>query len=141
MNGVRPLALILAALAVCMTLASMWPHLAGGQAALPAEVVEGAVSRQDCDRDDDVSITVDGIYDFNNNYILRNPPDYADGDSIWIGYTVTNTSCHDVTVTVALTGSKTGKTIHVKAALRTLAQRGVSSWLQAERVPAGTNGT
>ena len=109
MNGVRPLALILAALAVCMTLASMWPHLAGGQAALPAEVVEGAVLRQDCV--DDVSVTVDAVWE-GFTYTLADPPDYADGDDIWIAYTVTNISCGDITVTVALTGSVSNAAIH-----------------------------
>ena len=115
MNGVRPLVLILAALAVSVALASMWPHLAGGQRGLPAEVVEGApLQQQDCD--DDVSITVEGVYDLGNlDYSLNDPPDYAAGDSIWIGYTVTNTGCHDVKVTVAFTGSKSGKTIHVES--------------------------
>ena len=56
-NGVRPLALVLAALAVSVALASMLPHLTGGQASLPAEIAEGAVSQQGCDRDDDVSVT------------------------------------------------------------------------------------
>ena len=109
MNGVRPLALILAALAVGMTLASMWPHLAGGQAALPAEVVEGAVLRQSCV--DDASVTVDAVWE-GFTYTLADPPDYADGDDIWIAYTVTNNSCGDVTVTVALTGSVSNAAIH-----------------------------
>ena len=89
----------------------MWPHLTDGQASLPAEVVEGAPLQQSCA--DDVSVTVDGIYDLDNlDYSLNDPPDYADGARIVIYYTVTNASCSDVTVTAALTGSVTGATIH-----------------------------
>ena len=58
MNVARPLPLILAALTGCAVLASMWLLLSNGHAPLPAEVVEGAVLQQGCDRDDDVSITV-----------------------------------------------------------------------------------
>ncbi len=113
MNGVRPLALILAVVTGCAVLASLWPHLAGGQASLPAEVVEGAVLHQDCV--DDVSVTISsqwGVVDRNNNYELKNPPDYKAGDDIRIYYDVSNSSCSNVTVTVELKGSVTGAVIH-----------------------------
>jgi len=115
-NGVRPLALILAALAVCMALASMWPHLAGGQASMPAEVAEGAVLQQDCDRDDDVSVTAPWVVEGVGYTLEKDPPDYADGDDIRIYYDVENSSCHEVSVTVALTGSVSGATIHISDA-------------------------
>ena len=108
MNGGRPLALILATLAGCVALASMWLHLAGGQASLPTEVVEGAVLQQDCV--DDVSVKDVGIYD--SDYDLDEPPDYASDAQIVIYYDVTNSSCRNVTVTVELKGSVTGADIH-----------------------------
>ncbi|MDE2788756.1 MAG: hypothetical protein OXL37_19160 [Chloroflexota bacterium] len=110
MNGVRPLALILAALAVCVALASMWPHLAGGQAPLPAEVVEGAVLQQDCV--DDVSIQNLSVYDRGNGYVFKDSRNYADGDDIVIFYDVVNSSCQELTVAVDLTGSVSGAKIH-----------------------------
>ena len=106
------MALILAALAVCVPLASMWPHLAGGQATLPAEVAEGAVLQQDCD--DDVSVTISsewGVIE-RTTYTLKDPPDYKAGDDIGIYYDVTNSSCRSVTVTVELKGSVSEATIH-----------------------------
>jgi len=111
-NGVRPLALILAVLAVGMALAVMWPHLTGGQASMPAEVAEGAVLQQDCT--DDVSVTISsqwGVIE-RTTYTLKDPPDYKAGDDIGIYYDVTNSSCRNVTVTVALKGSVSEATIH-----------------------------
>ena len=113
MRGVYLLILMLAATAVSMSLAGWMTHPASGAAVAPVETPQ-RTEQQDCDRDDDVSVTVDGVYDASrSDYGLNDPPDYADGDRIWIGYTVTNASCHDVTVTVALNGSESGKTIHV----------------------------
>ena len=54
---------------------------------------------------DDVSITVSDPADFNYNYGLKDPPDYGADDELWIYYDVDNSSCQDVTVSVALTGS------------------------------------
>ena len=109
MNSARPLALILAVLAGCVALASVLPGLAGWRSSLPAEIAEGAASQQSCA--DEVSITVDGVWE-GFTYTLADPPDYANGDDIWIAYTVTNDSCGDVTVTVALAGSVSKATIH-----------------------------
>ena len=108
-NAARPLALVLAVLGGCVALASAWPGLSSWTASLPAETAEGATSRQSCV--DDVSVTVDAVWE-GFTYTLAVPPDYADGDDIWIAYTVTNNSCSVVTVTVALTGSVSGATIH-----------------------------
>jgi len=108
-NGVRPLALVLAALAVCVALAFMWLQIAGGQASLPAEVVEGATSQQDCV--DDVKVTAPWVGEL--DYTLKTPPDYSGDDQIFIYYDVTNSSCQEITVTVVLTGSVSGATIHV----------------------------
>ena len=77
---------------------------------MPAGVVESAAPQQSCV--DDVSITILGLADFNNNYALLDPPDYADGDHIRIYYDVTNSSCREVTVTVELKGSVSEATIH-----------------------------
>ena len=118
MRRVYLLMLVLAAIAAGTSLTGWATYAAGGAAIAPVETPQRAAAQQDCTADDDVSITVDGVYDFNNfnnNYILRNPPDYADGDSIWIGYTVTNASCHDITVTVSLTGSESGETIQIES--------------------------
>ena len=109
MNAVRPLALILAVLAGCVTLASVCAGHVGWEFFLTAEVAESAHSRQPCV--DDVSISVDGVWE-GFTYTLADPPDYSDGDAIWIAYTVTNNSCGDVTVTVALTGSVSAAAIH-----------------------------
>ncbi len=110
MNGVRPLDLILAVVTGCVALAGMWLHLAGGQASLPAEVVEGATSQQSCV--DDLSVQNLSVWDRGNGFVFQNPPDYADGDDIAIFYDVVNSSCREVTVTVVLTGSVSGATIH-----------------------------
>ncbi len=109
MNGVRPLALILVALTGCMALASVWSGPADWKVFLPAEIAESAAPQQSCV--DDVSITVDAVWE-GFTYTLADPPDYGNGDDIWIAYTVTNDSCGDVTVTVALTGSVSKATIH-----------------------------
>ncbi len=109
MNGVRPLALIMAVVTACVALASLWPHFAGGPASRPAETVEGAVLHQDCV--DDVSITAPWVAEA-LTFTLKDPPDYADGDDVQIYYDVTNSSCREVTVTVALTGSVSNATIH-----------------------------
>ena len=86
-----------------------WSNLANGTALLPAEIAESATAHQSCV--DDVSITVDAVWE-GFTYTLADPPDYADGDDIWIAYTVTNNSCGDVTVTVTLTGSVSEAAIH-----------------------------
>ena len=109
MNSARPLALILAVLAGCVALASTGPGLASWKGFLPVQIAESAPQHQSCV--DDVSITVDGIWE-GFTYTLADPPDYANGDDIWIAYTVTNDSCGDVTVTVALAGSVSKATIH-----------------------------
>ena len=109
MKAIRPLALILAVLAGCVALASVCTSFVGWELFLTAEVAESAHSQQSCV--DDVSITVDGVWE-GFTYTLADPPDYADGDDIWIAYTVTNNSCGDVTVTVVLTGSVSGAAIH-----------------------------
>ena len=113
MNAVRPATLaatlILAALAGCMVLVTAWSELISLATLLPNEIAEGATSEQSCV--DDVSITVDAVWE-GFTYTLADPPDYSDGDAIWIAYTVTNDSCGDVTVSVALTGSVSKATIH-----------------------------
>ena len=111
MRGVYLLILMLAATAVSMSLAGWMTHPAGGAAVAPVETPQRA-AQQTCV--DDVSIDVEGLVDFNNSpsYALLEPPNYAEGDSIRIYYRVTNSSCREVTVTVALTGSASGATIH-----------------------------
>ena len=52
-----------------------------------------------------MSITVWDPADIQNNYVLKDPPDYGSDDELWIYYDVENFSCQDVTVSVALTGS------------------------------------
>ena len=115
MRRVYLLILVLAATATSMSLAGWATHPAGGAALAPAPTPQSAAPHQDCVHD--VEIEVEGVYDFNNfpTYSLLDPPNYADGDSIWISYKVTNASCHDVTVTVALTGSESGETIYIES--------------------------
>ncbi len=108
-GAVRSPTLILAAIASCVVLVTAWSNLANGTALLPAEIAESATAHQSCV--DDVSITVDAVWE-GFTYTLADPPDYADGDDIWIAYTVTNNSCGDVTVTVTLTGSVSEAAIH-----------------------------
>ena len=110
MNDVRPLALITAVVTACVALASLWPHFAGGPASRPVETVEGAVLQQSCL--DDVSIQNLSVYDRGNNYVFKDPRDYADGDDIVIFYDVVNSSCQEVTVTVTLKGSVSNAAIH-----------------------------
>ena len=109
MNGVRLLALILVATTGCVAVAFMSPGLTGWKAFMPAGVVESAAPQQSCV--DDVSITVDAVWE-GFTYTLADPPDYADGDDIWIAYTVSNNSCGEITVTVTLAGSVSEATIH-----------------------------
>ena len=110
MNGVRPLALILVAITGCVALAIITPGPAGWKAFLPAGVAESATPQQSCV--DDVSIQNLSVYDRGNGYVFQDPPNYADGDDIVIFYDVVNSSCREVTVTVALTGSVNGATVH-----------------------------
>ena len=112
MRRVYLLILLLAATATSMSLAGWATHPAGGAARAPAPAPQSAAAQQDCTADNDVGVTVDGVYDLNNYYTLLNPPDYDADDHIVIYYTVTNYSCADVTVTVALTGSGSGATIY-----------------------------
>ena len=109
MNSARPLALILAVLAGCVALASISLSLPGWNVFLPVEIAESAPRQQSCV--DDVSVTVDAVWE-GFTYTLADPPNYANGDDIWIAYTVTNGSCGDVTVTVDLAGSVSKATIH-----------------------------
>ncbi len=110
MNGVRPLVLTLAVATGCVALAIMSPGLAGWKAFLPAGVAESATPQQSCV--DDLSVQNLSIYDRGNGYVFQDPPDYANGDDIVIFYDVVNASCREVTVTVVLTGSVSGATIH-----------------------------
>ena len=110
MNGVRPLALILVALTGCMALASVWSGPADWKVFLPAEIAESAAPQQSCV--DDLSVQNLSVYDRGNGYVFQDPPNYADGDDIAIFYDVVNSSCREVTVTVVLTGSVSGATIH-----------------------------
>ena len=110
MNGVRPLALILVAITGCMALASVWSGPADWKVFLPAEIAESAAPQQSCV--DDLSIQNLSVYDRGNGYVFQDPPNYADGDDIAIFYDVVNSSCREVTVTVVLTGSVSGATIH-----------------------------
>ena len=96
----------LAMVTVCIAIAGVFIGQVGP---LRTPMVAGAPQSQSCV--EDVSITVDGVWE-GLTYTLADPPDYADGDDIWIAYTVTNSSCGDVTVTVALTGSVSKATIH-----------------------------
>ena len=123
MRGVYLLLLVLAAMVAGLALEGWPPHPAGGAALAPVQTPQRAAAQQSCV--DDVSIIVNGVYDtIRPDYGLNTPPDYADGDSIWIGYTVTNTSCEGVTVTVVLTGSESEKTIHVKSSSADLCTTG-----------------
>ena len=65
---------------------------------------------------DDVSITVWDPADIQNNYVLKDPPDYGSDDELWIYYDVENLSCQDVNVSVALTGSVSQSQIQNAAA-------------------------
>ena len=65
---------------------------------------------------DDLSITVWDPADIQNNYVLKDPPDYGSDDELWIYYDVENFSCRDVTVSVALTGSVSQNQIQNAAA-------------------------
>ena len=110
MNGVRPLVLTLVAITGCVALAIISPGLAGWEAFLPAGVAESATSQQSCV--EDLSVQNLSVWDRGNGYVFQDPPDYADGDDIVIFYDVVNSSCREVTVTVALTGSVNGATVH-----------------------------
>ena len=111
-NAVRPLALILTMLAGCVALAATGSGLADWRSLHPAEIAEGAESQQSCV--DDVSVTISsqwGVVE-RTTYTLKDPPDYRAGDDIGVYYDVTNSSCHNVTVTVELKGSVSKATIH-----------------------------
>ena len=110
MHLFRPPALILVAFAGCVALASTWTHTANWDPFLTSEIAEGATVLQSCV--DDVSIQNLYVYDRGNGYVFKDPPNYAEGDDIVIFYDVVNTSCQEVTITVALTGSVNGATIH-----------------------------
>ena len=112
MRRVYLLILALAAMTAGLALAGWPPHPAGGAALTPVETPQrAAAQQQDCV--DDVSVTVNGVSDIDRtDYGLNDPPDYAAGARIAIYYTVTNTSCGEVTVTVVLTGSVSEATIH-----------------------------
>ncbi len=105
----RPAALILAALIGCVVLVTSWSDPASLTSLRHADIAEGAPAQQSCV--EDVGVVVNGVWE-GFTYTLADPPDYSEGDAIWIAYTVTNSSCDDVTVTVALTGSKSKATIH-----------------------------
>ena len=109
-HHVRSLVPVLAVALGCTALATQVPYVAGGGALAPVRIPERAAQQQSCV--DDVSITIQGLADINNEYVLLDPPDYADGDDIRIYYDVTNSSCREVTVTVELEGSVSGATIH-----------------------------
>ena len=109
MRRVYLLILVLAATAAGASLAGWAPHAAGGAAPAPVETPQRP-AQQGCV--DDVSVTVYGIYEGVDYRALADPPDYRDGDDIRIAYVVTNSSCQDVTLTVALTGSVSKATIH-----------------------------
>ncbi len=114
MRRVYLLILILAATAAGMPLTGWVTHAAGGAASAPVETPQRA-AQQGCTADDDVSVAISdqwGVVDPNNNYMLKNPPDYKDGDDIRVYYDVTNSSCREVTVTVELKGSVSQATIH-----------------------------
>ena len=108
MRRVYLLIMVLVATAAGVSLSGWAPHAAGGAALAPVEAPQRAAA-QDCV--DDVSVKVEGIWE-GFTYTLTDPPDYADGDVIWIYYTVTNSSCQEVTVTVDLKGSVNGATIY-----------------------------
>ena len=110
MRRVYLLILVLAATATGLSLAGWATHPAGGAALAPAPTPQSAAPQQDCV--DDVKIEWLAVYDRGNNYVFRDPRDYADGDDIAIFYDVVNSSCREVTVTVALTGSVSGATIY-----------------------------
>ena len=113
MRRVYLLIMVLVATAAGVSLSGWTPHAAGGAASAPVETPQRAAAQQDCV--DDVSVTMSsewGVVDRNNNYVLKDPPDYKAVDDIGIYYAVTNSSCGEVTVTVALTGSVSGETIH-----------------------------
>ena len=111
MRRVYLLILVLAATATGLALAGWATHPAGGAALAPAPTPQSAAPQPDCTADNDVSVKVDGVWEL-LTYTLADPPDYADGDQIIVYYTVKNLSCKEVTVTVALTGSVSGATIH-----------------------------
>ena len=115
MRRVYLLILLLAATAAGLALAGWTPHAAGGAALAPVETPQRAAAQQGCTTDD-VSVTAPWVAEGVGYTLEKSPPDYADGDDIRIYYDVTNSSCHEVTVTVALTGSVSGATIHISDA-------------------------
>ena len=60
---------------------------------------------------DDVRIEVWDPADPNNNYYLKDPPNYSGDDEIRIYYDVYNDSCTEVGLRVDLVGSESGATI------------------------------
>ena len=111
MRRVYLLILVLAATAAGMSLAGWATHPAGGAALAPAPTPQSAAPQPDCTADNDVGVTAPWVGEL--DYSLKTPPDYSGDDQIFIYYDVTNYSCEEVTVTLALTGSVSGATIHV----------------------------
>ena len=81
------------------------PQPAMGDALAPDGAPASGVAQADCTGTDDVEIVIMGLADFDNGYVLKDPPDYEAGASIWIYFDVTNNSCQEVSVTVGMTGS------------------------------------
>lgn len=88
------------------------PQPAVGDALPPDGTPAPAVAQGTCNGTDDVSIEILGLSDFDNNYELKDPPDYQGGANIWIYFDATNHSCQEVSVTVNMTGSVSGATIY-----------------------------
>lgn len=92
------------------------PQPAVGDALAPDGMSAAVAVEQDtCTGTDDVSIYIDsqwGLADPNNGYMLKDPPDYKDGDDVRIYFNIINSSCHEVSVTVKMTGSVSSATIY-----------------------------
>ena len=90
------------------------PQPAAGDALAPDGAPAAGVAQENCT--DDVEIYIDSVYGLVDTddiyYQLKDPPDYEAGASIWIYFDITNHSCQDVSVTVGMTGSVSGATIH-----------------------------
>ena len=92
-----------AALLSAVLPAMLIPQAAVGDALEPGSAPASAVAQQTCS--DDVSIQYWGLGDPANGGFLKDPPDYAAGDTIEMYYTLYNHSCTDLTIIVELRGS------------------------------------
>ena len=98
-----------AAILVGFLPALLVPQPAVGDVLAPDGAPASAVAQDTCS--DDVSIEILGLAD-RIDWSFKDPPDYTSDDNLGIFFNLTNHSCQDVSITVAMKGSVSGATIY-----------------------------